>query len=138
MVQLVCLYHRSNTNTQFRHMCCNCRRTRKKNQFTIVTQHSQLEGKCVWRRARIWQKKSAEPEGEGENYMNISNRTEMWTIFRMITTLSFVMYIGSWRNFSDDKYCAGVYGEWEWAAAPKAAELRKYQREIVTLITVDE
>jgi len=54
MAQLVCLYHRSNTNIQIRHVCCNCRRTQKKNQFTIVTQHSQLEGKRVWHRAWIW------------------------------------------------------------------------------------
>jgi len=48
------------------------------------------------------------------------------------------MHIASWRNISDDKYCAVVYGEWEWAAAPKAAELRKYRRELVALHTVEE
>jgi len=65
-------------------------------QFKTVTQHSQLEGKRVWRRARIWLH-SAESGGKGGYCMNISNVTGTWTIFRLITALSFVMYIASWH-----------------------------------------
>jgi len=61
--------------------------------------------------------------GGGGKYMNISKGTGTWTLFWMITALSFVMYIASWRNISDEKYCTVVYGEREWAAAPIAAEL---------------
>jgi len=48
MAPLVCLYHRSNTNIQIRHMCCNCRRTRKRKSV-----HNSNTALTAWRKASV-------------------------------------------------------------------------------------
>jgi hypothetical protein len=108
MSPLISLYYGSNTNIHIRHMCYNCSGNGKRSIDNSNT---------AWRKTNVTSvsnmtKHIVEPEWVHGHDMFILNGTGSWTIFWMLTALTFVMGIASCGTFRGDS-CSFDHGKGE-------------------------